>query len=167
MRSPVLKFILVFAIVFLAYFFYKRNLAPQEVPSTPNQAAVETELPADFKPFYNSFQSDSLFQLDHIAFPLEMVSDDTLQVNEKWHRENWKVHKPFDDMNGAFSRNFEVSGDFVVEHIIDLTGEFTMMRRFAKLSDGWNLIYYRPMGRYGKPSQANEGSSIEIKQLER
>ena len=166
MRSTALKFILVFAIVFLGYFFYQRNLAPENSKTSKSNSEGETQLPEDFKSFYNTFQSDSIFQLDHIAFPMERISDDSIKVEGRWTRENWKLHHPFDDKNGAFSRSFEVRGDFVVEYIIDLTGEFTMMRRFAKLSDGWNLIYYKPMGRYGQTiNTPDESGRIEIKPL--
>lgn len=166
MRSTALKLVLVFAIVFLAYFFYQRNLVKKDVVIDDSRSEELNQLPEDFKPFYNAFQSDSMFQLDHIAFPLERITDDSIQVKSEWTRENWTLHRPFDDKNGAFSRSFEVSAPFVVEHIIDLTGEFTMMRRFAKLSDGWNLIYYKPMGRYGQQSTSTiEKGDIEIKQL--
>lgn len=166
MRSQLIKGGLVFAIVFLAYFYYKRNIETSQVEPV-QEPLKEQKLSSDFKSFYEQFQSDSVFQLSHIAFPLERISDKEINDLTPWTRETWKVHRPFNDMNGAFERSFVTTSGIVNEYIIDLTGEFTMNRRFAKLSDGWNLIHYKPMGQYGlaKQTQKNSNSGVEIKQL--
>jgi hypothetical protein len=113
-------------------------------------AAYETQ---EFIDFYEKFGADSVFQMEHVVFPLEgikAVTDSTEIVSPdfKWQRENWIIHKPFDDMNGTFSREFLDIKGIVIEFISDNSGQFTMERRFGKLSSGWHMIYYREMGRY-------------------
>lgn len=107
----------------------------------------------DFMTFYDRFGTDSLFQVQHIIFPLEGMKSvtDTIEIvnpDFRWQREDWVVHGPFDDMDGTFVREFIAAKDIVVENIHDNSGTFSMERRFAKMSSGWNLIYYREMGRY-------------------
>lgn len=60
------------------------------------------------------------------------------------------ISKEFDDMNGAFTREFYNLNGVIVEKIADKSENFTMERRFGNLSSGWHLIYYREMGLYGK-----------------
>lgn len=112
--------------------------------------AYESE---DFKAFYEKFGKDSLFQLEHTVFPLEGMKRplDSLDVPDpsfRWQRTGWIVHKTYDDMDGTFSREFIDMGGLVIERISDESGRYTMERRFGKLSDGWNLIYYRELGMY-------------------
>ena len=119
---------------------------------------VEVNVPAlsesaDFQDFYNKFSTDSLFQLEHIVFPIEGLKSqkDSLDIpdpNFRWTLENWVIHHPYDDMNGTYSREFIDIPSLVIEKISDTSGQYTMERRFAKLSSGWHLIYYREMGKY-------------------
>lgn len=114
------------------------------------KATYETD---EFLEFYERFAKDSLFQLEHIVFPLEGIkapkdSTDVIRPDFKWQKENWIIHKPFDDMGGTFSRELMDINGIVIELISDNTGQFTMERRFGNLSSGWHLIYYREMGRY-------------------
>ncbi len=114
-------------------------------------ALYDTE---EFKVFLDSFSVDSAFQMNHIAFPLEGMpapqdSTDVFSADFRWSAENWVLHKAYDDYNGTFSREFiDLAGGIVIERVSDASGLYTMERRFAKLSDGWNLIYYREMGKY-------------------
>ena len=108
----------------------------------------------EFVSFYNTFSSDSLYQLDHIAFPLEGMrpmadSLDIVPPDFRWTKDTWKIHKAFDDGNKSFVRQIiNGPGGVIIENISDVSGQYTMERRFAKLSSGWNLIYYRKMGKY-------------------
>ena len=107
-------------------------------------------LPQDFEEFYDRFHSDSLYQLDHIVFPLEGLphstgDGDTTDVTKRffWQREGWKKHNHFNDPSGQFEHWYEVKGDRVVEHYLQIKGtKIVMHRRFAKLDDEWYLIYY-------------------------
>jgi len=108
----------------------------------------------EFVAFYNTFSSDSVFQLEHITFPLEGTrpqadSLDVVPPDFRWTLDTWKIHSAFDDGNKSFVREI-VNGPagIIIEYISDVSGQYTMERRFAKLSSGWNLIYYRKMGKY-------------------
>jgi len=126
----------------------------------PKEDKISTEISSsavfessDFLEFYKKFGEDSTFQMSRIAFPLEGIQsakdDETiLDPNFKWAKENWKIHKTFDDVNGTYVREFYDLSGIVVEVISDTSGKFSMERRFGKLSSGWHLIYYREMGLY-------------------
>lgn len=98
------------------------------------------EFDADFVKFYNDFHSDSIFQMAHVKFPLKKTPMNS--GNEYWTTEDWVLHRPFSDHGGKFKRDFNVLGSLIIENIIDANGFFSMERRFAKLSDGWKLIFY-------------------------
>lgn len=98
------------------------------------------ELDKDFVDFHEMFHTDSIFQLSHIRFPLARSVQDSIQ--EPWTKESWVMHRTFSDFGGKFKRDFTVMGKLVIENIIDANGFFSMERRFAKLIDGWTLIYY-------------------------
>lgn len=113
-------------------------------------AAFETP---SFLEFYKRFGEDSLFQMNHITFPLEGIKsakdeDTVLDPNFRWTQEEWVLHQSFDDMDGTFVKEFLDLNGIVVEIISDPTGKFSMERRFGKLSQGWHLIYYREMGMF-------------------
>lgn len=118
---------------------------------------VEDEIPLydtkEFRAFYDRFGMDSVYQMQHIVFPLQGIkaltdSLDRPDPNFKWQESTWKIHGSFDDMNGLFGREFISMKGIVIEKITDKSGTFSMERRFGHLSSGWNLIYYREMGKY-------------------
>lgn len=122
-----------------------KNRDQQVLTSTP---AYESE---DFQSFYEKFGTDTAYQMAHIVFPLEGMpalrdSTDVIPVDFRWERDQWVTHKPYDDMNGTFAREFIDFKGIVIEKISDASGRYTMERRFSKMSDGWQLIYYRAMG---------------------
>jgi len=97
------------------------------------------------------YTSKAKFQMAHINFPLKGIKViEEIGGGEEYmySSQEWIMHKPFDDMGGTFSRTFEEFGGMVVESIVANGGQFRSLRRFAKLSDEWNLIYYQPMGMY-------------------
>jgi hypothetical protein len=62
----------------------------------------------DFMVFYERFHSDSLFQLEHITFPLQGLPSDlssTKTSNFRWEQENWEMHQPLNP-EGEFTRRF-------------------------------------------------------------
>ena len=106
------------------------------------------EMPDDFEKFFEKFHTDSVYQMNHITFPLEgMVKDpnsdkDTI-IEYRWQKETWQLHHPFNNYDSLFTRKFYMFGDnIIIEKITGVNGMFEMERRFAKLNDGWNLIYY-------------------------
>lgn len=151
MRSPILKFILVFAIVFLAYFFYRRHMVGP-MPSTQantTQSVTSQQLPESFKAFYEQFQSDSAYQVNHIIWPLRRITDDSISLPD-WTADTWTLHRPFNDMGGTFERSFIVSDQLIQEVIADASGSYSMERRYQAIGDSWRMIYYRAMGAYGQ-----------------
>ena len=144
---PKLHIALFFAFLFIYGISCKNKV---ETEKDENIAMYETK---EFKDFYERFGKDSVYQMQHIVFPLEGIRSmqDSLDIPDpdfKWQEDKWKIHGIFDDMNGSFIREFLSMKGIVIEKITDQSGTFTMERRFAKLSSGWNLIYYREMGRY-------------------
>ena len=116
-------------------------------PSKPDAAIEEVKLPEDFAAFYNNFHTDSTYQINHITFPLEGVQNANegkidILLPIKWEREDWVLHKAFNDHNGTFTRTYELAGPIIIEKISDANNFFAMERRFAKLSGEWHLIYY-------------------------
>jgi len=95
--------------------------------------------------------------MEHIIFPLEGLppstgdGDSTTAQRYYWQKAEWKQHNQFTDPGGNFEHWYEVLNDRVIEHWIQMKGtNLYMKRRFAKLDDGWYLIYYRglrPMDR--------------------
>jgi hypothetical protein len=107
-------------------------------PEVVNDNSEVIEIEKEFVDFYNKFHTDSDFQLNSINFPLHAEGDSIT-----WTAENWVIHKPFDDYGGKFRREFNPAGRLVLERIYDANGFFNMHRRWANLSDGWKLIYYK------------------------
>ncbi len=125
--------------------------------STEQTLASETEevidtLPDDFVEFFELFHSDSVYQMEHINFPLEglpssLEETDTVATQRFfWQRKEWVKHNPFTDPSGQFEHWYEVLDPRIIEHWVQLKGtRMVIHRRFAKLDDGWYLIYYAGM----------------------
>lgn len=147
------KYLLLFiAITILGLlFFYTKAKWRKTAETSKNTTETVVNMPNDFLEFYNKFHEDSLFQISHISFPLKgMKVIEEIGGGEAYQytQEEWIIHKPFDDMGETFSRSFEEFGGIVAETIVANGGQFRSVRRFAKLSGEWNLIYYQPMGLY-------------------
>lgn len=108
----------------------------QAAPSNPPVEEI-VEIPEDFVPFYQAFHSDSLYQMEHILFPLKGQSDST-----QWSQADWVMHHPIDNSSGEFRRSLDNFQGIIIETITHDKGLFNMVRRFAKLGDDWHLIYY-------------------------
>jgi len=111
--------------------------AKQDSNNTKPEEVLTVNIPSDFVTFYNKFHSDSIFQMDHIVFPLAQKDDGT-----KWQKENWKIHKAFNDQNGAYTRSFDNFNGLIFETIVEKTGAFKIVKRYSKTNDEYNLIYY-------------------------
>ena len=111
------------------------------------QSTEIVRLPEAFLNFYENFHTDSVFQLNHIIFPLSgrpSHRDTSLKdENFYWQKENWKLHRPFDPNNSTFVQTFELVGEhLVVDFISSNDGSMYMERRFANMAEGWHLIYF-------------------------
>ena len=121
----------------------QKEANPNEAtPSTPS----EPEPLAEFIQFYEQFHQDSIFQMEHILFPLagmpSMLTNEAIPSDFRWQREEWRMQKPLDP-EGEFKQQFSPVDDaLIIEYIVHQTGKYAMERRFAKLGEEWNLIYY-------------------------
>lgn len=99
---------------------------------------LTSDVPEDFLGFYLKFHSDSSYQMEHIVFPLKQKEDGT-----PWNKDEWSLHKPFNDHKGQYSQSFVNMNGLIIEFIKDTQGIFSMERRFMKAGTGYNLIYYK------------------------
>lgn len=113
--------------------------------SAPAPNLHEASIPADFLAFYDHFHRDSLFQVEHVIFPLTAQQDGT-----PWLKENWRMHRPFDSMNGEFSRQFNNLNGIIIEIMQDKTATVTIERRYSKMSGEYHLIYYVVSSKFGE-----------------
>jgi hypothetical protein len=129
------------------------KLSNKEEQKQADTTAVNDTLPKDFVIFFDRFHADSAYQLAHISFPLEGLpnssADDSLTNSSQryyWQKDKWQLHRPFTDPSHQFDQWFEMLNDRVIEHWIWTKGtNLFLHRRFAKLDDGWYLIYYAGM----------------------
>lgn len=140
-------------IVFIAgTLFFSCGQEQREAPA--NTTTDLAKLPDDFKQFYQKFHSDSIYQMEHIVFPLEGLPDKAdasiiASGNFKWQKEDWRMQRAVDFDLSDFTRKIvPVNEVMVVEYIVHKNGQFGMERRFAKLGDEWNLIYYAGLNRF-------------------
>lgn len=131
-----------------------KNVSPET--STSNVAQDLPEELKNFALFYEKFHGDSLFQIEHITFPLEglPVQADSAAIMDnsfRWKQEDWVMHKKFDERASDYEREFLPIGETIlVEKIVHKQTGFGMIRRFAKLGDNpddWYLIYYAGMNK--------------------
>jgi len=108
----------------------------EKSPTTDSNEVVE--IPESFVDFYERFHADSLFQMNHIVFPLAQKSDST-----KWLEDNWSLHKAFNSQDGNYSRSFDNFNGIIIETIREKNNAFIITRRFAPSADSYNLIYYQ------------------------
>lgn len=118
--------------------------APSLQPSPPVPGKL------GFDDFYTRFHTDSLFQMSHILFPLEGLPEamDTTRYGEAyyWNKESWHLHHPFNPMDTAFERQFQVIDSTLIrEVIVHLMTGYRMERRFSFTGEDWQLIYYSPL----------------------
>jgi hypothetical protein len=154
MQKNLVRTILVLGALSCAFFFYKTIKVDQpkvEVEEEVNAAA--NSLPSDFHTFYDQFHPDSTFQLSRVIFPLSgvvQVGDSVLTLVEKqWLKDEWKLHKPFDNHGGTFERTFTNTGGIITETIVGNGGMFSLEKRYSKLAGEWHLIYYQGLMMHG------------------
>ncbi|HMQ06425.1 MAG TPA: hypothetical protein PKC30_03940 [Saprospiraceae bacterium] len=103
-------------------------------------------LPKDFIEFYDHFHRDSLYQMEHIVFPLKGKGDsNNAGMEAQWSEEEWQLHRHFLEEGNYFEKEYAVLPSLIIEVISDPSKTYTIERRWAKLVDGWNLIYYKSL----------------------
>lgn len=109
--------------------------------------ALPGDLPAGFLDFYERFMTDSLYQMEHILFPLQGLPDraDSAIVagnSFRWRQEDWNMHHPIERSTGFSIDLKPVTDTYILELIVHHSGQYGMERRWAHMGDGWYLIYY-------------------------
>ncbi len=117
-----------------------------------NTIQEKHQLPDSFVEFYIQFHTDSIYQMNHIIFPLEGIpplTDSLIQAedfkNFKWQKEDWVLHRNMTELENNFKREYQEYGGIIIETINHSSNAFSMTRRFAQLGDDWHLIYYAAM----------------------
>ena len=133
-----------FAFICMFYLIYISACKNKVNTEMEDNTLVKTKLPDDFIEFYKKFHQDSAYQVSHIIFPLPGTEQDTAGRDSSvtWLREDWTLHHTVvpDDL---WSVDFTVPlENVIIEFIHAETGDYWMERRFAKMGDEWNLIYY-------------------------
>lgn len=105
-------------------------------------------LTESFDTFYKRFNSDSVFQISRIIFPVDGYEiDENYNPNIKkeddfhWNKSDWKIHraiKESDDLKITTNK----SDSLVVETIFIPNSGFELVRKFKLLSGKWFLIFY-------------------------
>jgi hypothetical protein len=123
----------------------------------------------DFPAFYERFHEDSTFQLERITFPLQGLPEraDSITLarnNFRWSKESWIIQQPFDLSNSEFEQEFlPISDDLIIEKLSHKKWGLAITRRFARLDDGWHLIYYSGLNKVGgDEKRVSEGGGIQI-----
>ncbi|PHI21054.1 hypothetical protein CEQ90_05075 [Lewinellaceae bacterium SD302] len=117
----------------------KEQETPMAEPDVPNS------LPEDFRNFYQQFHADSLYQIEHIQWPLSGMPDRAIQEGESFAftKDNWKMQRPVLASSGYRSQFTMLTEDLVVEEIINPSDGTGLLRRFLKDGEQWTLIYYQ------------------------
>lgn len=102
-----------------------------------SQQAIEEDIPSEFLQFYMKFHSDSLFQMEHIRFPIDKKVD-----GNKWTSDEWILHKPFSDHDGQYIQTFKNFGGIIIEYVTDGAGYYTMEKRYIRSDGEYHLMYY-------------------------
>ncbi|MBT8233575.1 MAG: hypothetical protein HKO66_16535 [Saprospiraceae bacterium] len=130
--------IILFSLILIACNSQSKQVESKEVNDKKEVSdKEEVEIPESFVNFYEQFHLDSAFQMRHIAFPVDGKS-----ATEKWERETWRLHRPFDSQNGNYIRSFENIGGIIFETIVEKTGAYKIDRRYIPTNDTYNLTYY-------------------------
>ena len=113
----------------------------------------ETGLPEGFAEFYGQFHKDSLYQINHVTFPLQgipnMADSAMLAKPFYWEKENWLMHRSYNFNESIYTQEFVVT-DYAIEEVITDDKGFGILRRFYFMDGEWKLIYYAGMNRIGQ-----------------
>ncbi len=123
------------------------------------EITFDTRITEDFLKFYHQFHRDSIFQMNHILFPLHGIPTFTKKgvfENEdyRWNKNDWQLHLPIDE-DSDFSKFWLRSNNLkmedgsevslLIESILNEGASYGIQRRFMKIDDKWYLVYYSGM----------------------
>ncbi len=117
----------------------------------------DQDVPADFLEFYLRFHQDSVYQIEHIDFPLAGIPNLAYDMPQdsinkfSWQAEDWKLHKAFNYSDDYAREYIKYSDELIGEIIYEKENGYGIERRFSKTSNGWRLIYYIGMNKVTDP----------------
>ena len=105
-------------------------------------------IPTSFQDFYHEFHTDSLFQLQHVTFPLPGLTSDSSGTlkHTYWTAESWVLHHRPQLSPNHYHHTFQVTPLRITEIIKTKSYDFSMLRTFTKDHDTYYLSYYKEMG---------------------
>lgn len=107
---------------------------------------VSEELPESFKEFYKEFHRDSVYQMNHIVFPLQgapnNASSNTDYSDFRWAEDDWVIHKDFGSLLDSYKKFYSGDSTYITEEIYHSSGAFKIERRFSRIAKQWYLVYY-------------------------
>lgn len=142
MQKNILNFFLLFLSIIIIslvirHFTYAPEHQKSEQKATINDGFLE---------FYKRFHEDSIYQLQHIDFPLNGIEKSPDHVNHTyWLSDQWKPHKPI-SLPADYTQQFYITNDSIIDIIQDQSATFIMKRIFIKKEQDFELIYYEEMG---------------------
>ncbi len=138
----------------IAFIFLFTNCTPDS-----KKSAVQTPQKETFKNFYKKFYSDSTFQISRIAFPLKGFNSDEYdpELGSKnppyyWKKSSWQFIETLEkdtvvidkkDWTEEYRREINNNKDStVLEKIYIVDSGYIVERKFKKIKEKWNLVYY-------------------------
>lgn len=144
-----MRYFVFFSLMLLFFSCQPRDAQHAEV-EVPVDIAAEY---ADFAAFYKRFHQDSLYQMEHILFPLDgfPAEADSATLRDRsfrWQRDNWRMHRGFNLTESQFEQELQPLGkDLITETFYHEKSGFGLIRRFARIDGEWQLIYYAGLNR--------------------
>ncbi len=128
---------IIFLLLAISLLFASCKADKTAAANAASEVEMTDQVPSSFMMFYDQFHRDSTFQMNRISFPLPSQADNT-----PWLKENWSLHRPFNNLGDEYLRSFANFSGIITERIIHKSGLFEMNRRFAELGGHWHLIHY-------------------------
>jgi len=148
------------SLLFIGLIACKQDKVAVEKP-VESSAAVVT--PEGFDAFYTKFHTDSLYQLDHILFPIPEQ-----QSGDAWMKESWKMHHdPFENPIDLIREIRDING-LVIEVVYHKLGFYLVERRFMpRGDDSWDMIYYAQRTNLDDWEKQYDNDQIDISPVNR
>lgn len=99
-----------------------------------------------FCEFFSNFHSDSVYQMDHILFPISGINTDSMNFDDTiyyWEKEHWELHVNKDIDTSLFEWKLTLGISVAEELIISKTPGIIISRKFIKKEDEWFLYEYK------------------------
>lgn len=97
----------------------------------------------DFNEFYQRFLTDSLFQMERVAFPLpgERINDEGQDTTYQWTPDEWIMLKEFELDSTEFKRDLIVTDTLATDEIYTPGSGFYFKMVYEPIKRKWHLVY--------------------------